>query len=465
MYEKSLDCLKNGRECENMNKEDRQYQKMTETPISKLILTLGIPTTISMLITNIYNMADTYYVSQISVAASGATGIVFALMAILQAFGFMFGHGAGSNISRQLGARKVERAKIYASTSVFLALMSGLLICVFGLMFLEPLMLFLGSTDTILSEAKTYGLFILLSGPAMTTGCVLNNILRYEGKATFAMIGLTTGGLLNMFLDPIFIFGLHMGIAGAGLATTISQYISTIILLIPFLNGKTVTKIHYRFFTKEFYDIQNIVITGLPTLMRQGLNSVSTTVLNTQASFYGDGAIAAMSIVSRCGNLLFSVALGIAQGFQPVCAYNYGAKKYNRVKKATYFTMTFGITALGLLCMICFFNAPFIIQLFRSDDIVVSVGEGALRYLCLTLFTLPISAVGNMLFQSIGKSGRALLLACIQSGLLFIPLITILPQFIGLTGIQVAQPISYMISCFITIPFVIYFFKSLKVHE
>lgn len=448
-----------------MNKEDRQYQKMTETPVWKLILTLGIPTTISMLITNIYNMADTYYVSQISVAASGATGIVFALMAVLQAFGFMFGHGAGSNISRQLGARKVECAKIYASTSAFLALLSGVVICVFGLIFLDPLMKFLGSTNTILNDAKIYGLFILLSGPAMTTGCVLNNILRYEGKATFAMIGLTTGGLLNMFLDPILIFGLSMDIAGAGLATAISQYISTGILLIPFLTGKTVTKIHYRFFAKEFYDIQNIIVTGLPTLMRQGLNSVSTTVLNTQAAFYGDGAIAAMSIVSRCGNLLFSVALGIAQGFQPVCAYNYGAKKYKRIKKATYFTMIFGMCALGVLCLGCFFAAPLIIQLFRSDEIVVHVGSGALRYLCLTLFTLPISAVGNMLFQSIGKSGRALLLACIQSGLLFIPLISILPQFIGLTGIQIAQPISYIFSCFITIPFVLKFFKSLKVLE
>lgn len=445
--------------------EEEQYKKMTETPIWKLILTLGIPTTISMLITNIYNMADTYYVSQISVSASGATGIVFALMAIFQAFGFMFGHGAGSNINRQLGARKVERAKIYASTSYFLSLVAGTIILILGLVFLEPLMLFLGSTDTILNDAKIYGFYILISGPAMTTGCVLNNILRYEGKATFAMIGLTVGGLLNMFLDPIFIFTFHMDIAGAGLATAISQYISAIILMIPFLQKKTVTRIHYRFFTKEFYDIRNIVITGLPTLMRQGLNSVSTTLLNTQASLYGDGAIAAMSIVSRCGNLLFSFALGIAQGFQPVCAYNYGAKMYERVKKATYFTMIFGMSVLGVLCVICYFEAPMIIGMFRDDPEVTLVGVGALRFLCLTLFTLPISAVGNMLFQSIGKSGRALLLACIQSGLLFIPLISILPYLIGVTGIQIAQPISYMISCLMTLPFVITFFKKLEVCE
>ena len=197
------------------SREDQQYMKMTQTPVPKLIVSLGIPTTISMLITNIYNMADTFYVSQISVAASGATGIVFALMAILQAFGFMFGHGAGSNISRQLGARKVERAKVFASTSFFLALLAGTIILILGMLFLEPLMYFLGSTDTILNDAKTYGMFILIAGPAMTVGCVLNNILRYEGKATFAMIGLTTGGILNMFLDPIFIFGLHMDIAGA----------------------------------------------------------------------------------------------------------------------------------------------------------------------------------------------------------------------------------------------------------
>jgi len=443
--------------------EDQQYKKMTETPVSQLVIKMGIPTTISMLITNIYNMADTYFVSQISVSASGATGIVFALMAILQAFGFMFGHGAGSNISRMLGARKVERAKVYSSTSVFLALIVGVIIGVFGIIFLDPFMRFLGSTQTILSDAKTYGLFILLAAPAFTVSCVLNNILRYEGKATFAMIGLTAGGILNMLLDPILIFSLHMDIAGAGLSTAISQYLSTIILLSPFLNGKTVTKIHYHYITKDFYDVKNIVITGLPSLMRQGLNSVSTTVLNIQASAYGDVAIAAMSIVGRIGNLLFSFALGIAQGFQPVCAYNYGAKKLERVQKATRFTMMFGMGVLVILCAICYMNAPMIIQLFRNEKHIVDIGTNALHWLCLMLFTLPLSAVGNMLFQSIGKSGRALFLACIQSGLLFIPLISLLPHFIGITGIEIAQPLSYMISAIITLIFVKLFFKEILV--
>ncbi len=443
------------------DEESRQYRKMTCTPVGRLVLMLGLPTTISMLITNIYNTADTFFVSKISVAASGATGIVFALMAILQAFGFMFGHGAGSNISRLLGARKVEHAKIFASTSVFLSLAAGALIGIFGLLFSTPLMRLLGSTDTILADAKTYGSFILIAGPAMTVGCVLNNILRYEGRAVFAMVGLTTGGVLNMFLDPVLIFGCHMGIAGAGLATAVSQYISTAILLYPFLKGKTVTKIHFRYITKDFADVKNIVLTGLPSLVRQGLNSISTTIVNVQASVYGDAAIAAMSIVGRCSNLLFSFALGLAQGFQPVSAFNYGAGKYGRVKRAAWFTMLTGMCMMGVLCAVCYVNAPGIVRLFRNEESILEVGTGALRWMCAFLFTLPVSAVGSMLFQSIGKKGRALLIATIQSGLIFIPLILVLPHFLGLTGIQMAQPCAYLGAAIVTLPIVVLFFRDL----
>lgn len=442
--------------------ENKQYEKMTQTPVWKLVLMLGLPTTVSMLITNIYNTADTFYVSKISVSASGATGIVFALMAILQAFGFMFGHGAGSNISRLLGARRVEHANIFASTSVFLALAAGAAIGILGLLFPEPLMRLLGSTDTILQEARIYGTFILIAGPAMTVGCVLNNILRYEGRAAFAMVGLTTGGVLNMMLDPVFIFYCHMGIAGAGLATALSQYISTVILLMPFLKGKTVTRIRIRYITRDISDVKNIMLTGLPSLARQGLNSISTTLVNVQAAAYGDAAIAAMSIVGRCGNLLFSFALGIAQGFQPVCAFNYGAEKYGRVKRATWFTIFMGMGILGVLCAGCYINAPAIVHLFRHEEEILKAGTGALRWLCRFLFVLPVSAVGSMLFQSIGKKGRALFIASMQSGLIVIPLLLVLPHFLGLTGIQVAQPMAYLVSGIVTVPVVQGFFRELN---
>lgn len=445
-----------------MDNQDKQYIKMTEIPVWKLIVSLGIPTTISMLITNIYNMADTYFVSQISVAASGATGIVFALMAILQAFGFMFGHGAGSHVSRQLGARHVEKAKVFTSTSIVLAFITGVLIMVVGLTFLEPLLIFLGSTPTILKEAKIYAFYILISGPAMVVGCVLNNILRYEGKAAFAMVGLTFGGVLNMVLDPIFIFTFDMGIGGAGLATALSQYISLIVLYSPFYTKKTATVISKEYMSKDFQITHKIVVAGLPSLMRQGLNSISTSILNIQASPFGDEAIAAMSVVSRCSNLLFSFALGIGQGFQPVSAFNYGAQKYKRVKQGTYFTMMFGVGLLGILCGICYFNAESIIILFRDEYQVVSIGTTALKYFCCVLFLLPISSTGNMLFQSIGESQKALFLASIQSGVVFIPLILILPSYIGITGIQIAQPISYIVSACVTFIMVNMFLRKVN---
>jgi len=445
--------------------ENQQYNKMTKSPMWKLILSLSIPTIISMLITNIYNMADTYFVSQISISASGATGIVFALMAIFQAFGFMFGHGAGSNISRNLGQKRIEIAKMFCSTSFFLALFFGLLVSCFGLIFIEPLMKLLGSTPTILNDAKTYGFYILLSGPALTLSCVMNNILRYEGKAAFAMVGLTFGGVLNMFLDPILIFNLHLGVAGAGLSTAISQYLSVIILIIPFLTGKTVTKIHLKYFTHEFKDILNIIITGFPSLVRQGLNSLSTSVLNNVAAVYGDEAIAAMSIVSRCGNLLFSCALGLGQGYQPVCAFNYGAKKYERVKKGFWLTTVLGICVLIIMCSICYIYSSQVIELFRKDVEVVSIGSDALRYMCIFLPVLPLSGIGSMLFQSTGKSGRALFIACLQSGFIFIPLLFILPRFFGLTGIELSLPLSYVFAGMTAIIFAIDFLKRLPQDE
>ena len=302
-----------------------QYKKMTETPVPKLILMLGLPTTISMLVTSIYNMADTYFVGQIGTSASGAIGIVFGLMAIIQAFGFMFGHGAGSIISRSLGAKNLERASVIASTAFLCAALAGLLLSVFGLLFINPLMRLLGSTDTILPYARTYAIFILLAAPFMASSCVLNNVLRYEGRAALAMIGLVSGSLLNIFGDWLLVSRLDMGVAGAGISTAISQTISFCILFSMFLRGKTDSKVKFKWITKDFKDVLLICQTGLPSLMRQGLSSISTMVLNGQAGIYGDAAVAAMSIVNRICFLILSVGLGIGQGFHPVSAFNYGA--------------------------------------------------------------------------------------------------------------------------------------------
>lgn len=446
---------------ETLTKAEKQYKKLTEQSVGKLIISLGIPTTISMLITNVYNMADSFFVSQIALSAGGATSIVFGIMAILQAFGFMFGHGAGSNISRMLGAKKIDKAHEYASVGFFGAFVSGFLIALFGIIFLEPFMVLLGSTPTILPYAMDYAFYILLAAPLMTTSCVLNNILRYEGKANLAMIGLTTGGLLNIALDPLFIFVFNLGIAGAGLATAISQLISFAILFSIFLLGKTQSKILPKLFLKNFTVFSDVIVTGLPSLARQGLNSVSTMVLNLQAKAFGDVAIAAMGYVGRTSSLIFSVGLGIGQGFQPVSGFNYGAKKYSRVKKGSYFTLAFGTAFIGIIALACFIFAPQVIGIFRSDVEVVAIGAQALRFYCVALLFLPVSVVATMLFQSIGKNIPALILSCLQSGLLFIPLCIILPTFLQVTGIEIAQPIAYALSAFVSLPMMLSFFKKL----
>ncbi len=444
---------------------NEQYNRMLKTPIPRLVISLGIPTTISMLITNIYNMADSYFVSQISLSAGGATSIVFGLMAILQAFGFMFGHGSGSKISRLLGSREGERANEYASLGFGCSIIVGVLIMVFGLIFIEPFMRLLGSTDTILPYATEYARYILLAAPAMTGSCVLNNILRYEGKAKFAMIGLTTGGILNMALDPLFIFVFKMGIGGAGLATMVSQYISFFILHSIFNFGKTESKISLKYLRVDAKTLADIVVTGLPSLARQGLNSVSTMVLNLAAKPFGDAAIAAMGYVGRTSSLIFSVGLGIGQGFQPVSGFNYGAKKYSRVKQGTLFTLIFGTAFMGLIAVACFILAPNIISLFRTEDVVVAIGSEALRIMCVCILFLPVSVVATMLFQSIGKSAPALLLSCLQSGLLFIPMCLILPNYIGVLGIELSQPVAYCLASVVSMPMLISFLRRLPKDE
>ena len=452
-----------------MTKSEIQYKKMTETPVWKLVITLGIPTTISMLITNVYNMADTYFVSTLGKAAGGAPGIVFSIMAILQAFGFMFGHGAGSHVSRLLGAKDDERAGKFASSSLLLSSASGLLIMIFGLIFLEPLMWFLGSNAEILPHAMNYAMYIFIAGPAMTASCVFNNVLRYEGKATFAMIGLTSGGIINIFLDYIFVMRLGMGTAGAGLATAISQYIGLIILAVPFFIGKTQSKISFRRGFISLRIVWDIVTTGFPSLIRQGLGSISTAMLNVQARFYGTAAIAAMGYVSKTVQFIFCVGLGIGQGFQPVSAFNYGAKRYSRVKKGSYVTMFFGLIMIGTLAAVCYGFAPQIIQFFNSekDPEITRIGGEALRFNCTVLWVLPFTVVGNMMFQSIGKRIPAILLSALQNGVAFIPMIYLLPAITenmygnGLMGLEMAQPAAYVITAVITLPVTVAFLSKL----
>ncbi len=434
---------------------------MTETPVSKLVLTLGVPTTVSMLVTNIYNMADTYFVSQLGTSASGAVGIVFGLMAVLQAVGFMFGHGAGSVISHRLGAKDFESASKYASLSFFWALGVGAVIGCAGIAFLDGLMRVLGSTDTILPYARTYGLYILLAAPLMTTSFVMNNILRYEGQASWAMIGLTAGGVLNIFGDWFLMTKLHMGVDGAGLSTAVSQGVSFLLLLSMFLRGKTQSKISLKLMGKNLADVGQICSTGFPSLVRQGLSSVATMVLNGQAALYGDAAVAAMSIVSRVCFLIFAVGLGIGQGFQPVAAFNYGARKFSRVRRAYFFTWGASEVCLGILAVVGMVFSGEVIGVFRDDPQVVAIGTYALRAQLIALFFQPFSVCSNMMLQSTGQNGPAAFTSTLRSGLCFIPVVLLLSRLMGMQGIAISQTVSDIMAFFITIPFPVRFLRNL----
>ena len=447
-----------------MTSDDRsalQFRRMTETPIPQLVLSLAAPTILSMLITSIYNLADTFFVGQISTSASGAVGIVSSLMAILQALGFMLGHGSGSIISRSLGSQNTDAATRFASTSFFTALVFGGIITAAGLLTLPDFMMLLGSTETILPHACAYARYILLAAPIMMSSLVMNNILRYEGKASFAMIGLVTGGLLNIALDPLFIFGLGMGTAGAGLATALSQTISFCILLSMFLRGKTVSQFRLSAVTREARDFGRILLGGAPSFGRQGLNSIGGMLLNLAARGYGDAAVAGMSIVSRIFMFIISVAIGVGQGLQPVASFNYGARKYRRVRQAAIFTIEAAFCMLVVLVGLCWVNGDALVRLFRDDPAVTAVALPAFHYQCLAMLLHPIIVVANMTFQSVGASGRATFLACCRQGVFFIPLILILPRTHGLFGVEICQPIADVLTFLVSLPFLIAFLQQL----
>lgn len=431
--------------------QNRQYRKMTETPVEKLVAALAVPTVLSMLVTNIYNLVDTAFVGTLGNSASGAVGVVFGFMSILQAVAFMCGQGAGSVMSRSLGHKDDEAATRYTSTGFFLSLLLGTLIGLFSLLFLDPLVYALGSTDTIAPYAKTYIFWIILAAPFMSSSLTMNNLLRYEGRAKLGMMGLMTGGVLNIAGDAILIFGLHLGVEGAGISTAVSQFLSFLILLYMFLSGRTQTKIRISCVDWRLKTVGNVAATGFPSLLRQALNSVATILLNSRASVYGDAAVAAMSIVSRISFFVMALAIGIGQGFQPVSSFNYGAAKYDRVKKAFWFT--FGLSEILLILTVIpvYIFANPLIRVFRDDAEVADLALRALRLQALTLVTVPITMVTEMGFQSTGQRVLAAVASSMRSGVVFIPVLLILARVRGMAGIQEAQPVSYVIAFFISL--------------
>ncbi len=438
--------------------EENEYRRMTETPVAKLVITLSLPTVLSQMITSVYNMADTFFVTRLGDSAVGAVSIVYALQSIIQAVGFGLAMGAGSLVSRRLGEKDGEGAAKYASCAFFSALLFGLLLTVGGFIDLDGLLTLFGSTETILPYAHAYAFIILLGAPLMCSSFVLNNIMRAEGKAFASMLGLTVGGVLNIFLDPFFIFTLDMGVAGAAFATVLSQATSFLILLSFYVTGRSIVKLSPRRVSPRVRDYLLIVKTGLPTVFRQGLGSLATTLLNVQVRVYGDAAIAAVGIANKIYMLLRSFVLGIGHGFQPVAGYNYGAKKPKRVKEAFWVA-----TALGTAVSVCasallLFCAEPLIGLFKPETAEVArIGARMLLYMGLALPFLGYSTYVNQLYQSLGFVRGATILASLRQGIFFVPLILLLPLWLELDGILMTQPLSDVLTFLVSIPFNVYF--------
>lgn len=434
---------------------------MTQSPIPKLVSTLALPTIASQMVTAMYNMADTYFVSQIGQSASAAIGVVFSLMSLIQAVGVGVGAGVGGIAALCLGAKKEDDANLYASSGAVLALALGLLLTISGLLLLDSLVIVLGSTETMIPYSRAYAGYVLLGAPAICVSFVFNNALRYQGKAYLAMIGLCVGAILNVVLDPILIYTANMGIAGAAIATVVSQVISALILICAVSSQHSIIRVSPKLISKKPADYLLIVKTGLPASCRQGLACIGSALLNYNTKIYGDAALAAITIANKLYLFVRSFILGIGQGMQPVASYNYGAGNIKRTREAFSFACKLGTGICLIMTAVFALNAPEIMDIFRKGDAeVIELGVTALHFVCAAMPFLAYSTYIGLFLQCLGFSAPAILLSCFRQGIVFIPMLFILKGIFSKLGVQMVQPISDIITFFTSLPFGISFFKS-----
>ena len=435
-----------------MTAQEAKYEKLTQAPVSRLILGMAVPTILSMLVSNLYNLADTFFVGHINTQSTAALGVVFPFMSLIQAISFFFGHGSGNYISRQLGARQPGNATTMAAaglvTSMGLMTVMSVLLAIFPV----PALKAMGSTSTILPYAIPYFRYILLGAPFISGCFVLNNQMRLQGNASLAMVGILSGAVLNIILDPVFIFILGMGVSGAGLATCISQMASFgIMLAMSFRDGGV--GIHLHSFRLDFNIMKEIAAGGLPSLCRQGLMALSTMCLNLCASRFGDSSVAAFSVVGRVMGFASAILIGFGQGFQPMCGFNYGARLFDRVRKGFRFATTVGTAYCFLIAIVGLAFAPGIIRLFRAGDAeVVSIGASALRWQCATFPLVAFVILSNMYLQTSRQTGPAVLVALARQGLFLIPAVLVGTIAFGMPGLVVSQSVSDVCALAMTVP-------------
>ena len=441
--------------------QEEKVNYMTTEKVPKLICSLAVPTIISMLVTTFYNMVDTFFVGQINNQATAAVGVVFSVMTLIQALGFFFGHGSGNYISRKMGERDYESAEKMASFSFFMSFFTGILVSVICFIFMKPLAIWLGSTDTILPYTMDYMGIILIGAPFIMSSFVLNNQLRYQGSANYAMVAIVIGAIINIGLDPFLMFALDLKIKGAAYATIISQIASFILLIVVSNKGENI-RISIKKFELKFLYFKEIIRGGAPSLFRQGLVSIASIILNNIAADINDATVAAMSVVSRITMFANSTLIGFGQGYQPVCGMNYGAKLYNRVREGFWFCVKYSFVFLVLLSALAYVFAPDLVGLFRDDKEVIEIGTAVLRFQCLAFPLNSVIVLTNMMLQSTGKGIWATIVASSRQGFFFIPIVIILSNLFGITGLEISQTIADMCAFLLSLPVALYYMNKLK---
>lgn len=461
-----------GTDCyiEEKRRQADRHTMMTQEPVRKLILKLAVPTIISMSVTAMYNLVDSYFIGHLSTNATAGVGIAFAYQSFIQAIGFFFGSGSGNYISRALGAKKEQNAEKMASTGFFSALLAGIAIGLAGLIFIKPLATLLGATPDIESYAIDYLKYLLIAAPFMISQMVLNNQLRLQGNASQAMIGLVSGAIINIILDPVFIYTLELGVSGAAIATLVSQIISwSILLIVTTFKGNV--HIRIKQFRPTIYYYRNIFGGGIPSFLRQSLGCVATVLLNWGAAKFAlpgqeASTIAAFAVVSRIMMFAMSIILGFGQGFQPVCGYNWGAKRFDRVKASYLFTIKTSTLAIIAMSVTGIIFAPEIVAFFRDEDpILIEIGARVLRWQCLAFPLVGLTTPTNMLLQNICRTLPATILAMSRQGLFFIPAILIVPQIWGIRGLEATMAIADTCTFLLALPFVIGILNELSAKE
>ena len=446
---------------------DDKYREMTELPVQRLVCRMAVPTIIAMVTTALYNVVDAAFIGRLSTEGTAGIGISFAYMTFIQALGFFFGHGSGNYMSRALGAKKVASASRVATVGFVTPFLVGVAAAAICLPNLSALSRLLGAPAEVVPYANDYLRYIVLATPFMMSALTLNNQLRLQGNARLGMVGIVSGAILNIVLDPLFIFVLDMGVSGASLATAISQFFAWCLLLRGTMHPESV-HLRLRDFRPSWRVYYEIFRGGLPSLFRQVFNCAAAVSLNYCAALYAApgeeaSAVAAFAVVTRIMMFAFSVVLGFCQGFQPVCGYNYGAKKYDRVRESWLFASCVGTAFLLVISATGLIFAPQIVALFRSEDpALIAIGAATLRWQCAAFPLVALFTATGMLFQNIRMTGPATLLSITRNGLFFLPALLLLPLWLGMQGVQMAQAVADMLTFLLAVPYAIWINRKLK---